>query len=202
MSLSFPGGSRSWISSPLPSLLLQTPLLPSVVHSAGPWLGCSGDKDVLSCFLGEPHPSCTLPYSRAWVVLGKATWNHLSPTLHTEETKAPRGEVAFPSQFTCQDKTHDDSQPRVQPTRPWGGPLSPGSSLHGLCFSPLRNPSSPVKVWGFSSTQTLPGSTGFLGIPPNPQGVRDRRPGNSWLRLGAWFPHSRKPLSIFSQSTM
>ena len=121
MSLSFPGGSRSWISSPvpsLPSLLLQTPLLPSVVHSAGPWLGWSGDKDVLSCFLGEPHPSCTLPYSRAWVVLGKATWNHLSPTLHTEETKAPRGEVAFPSQFTCQDKTYDDSQPRVQPTRP------------------------------------------------------------------------------------
>ena len=64
------------------SLLLQTPLLPSVVHS-GPGLGCSGDKDVLSCFLGELHPSCTLPDSRAWVVLGKGTWNHLSPSLHT-----------------------------------------------------------------------------------------------------------------------
>ena len=117
VSLSFPGGNRSWTSSPLPSLLLQTPLLPSLVHS-GPGLGCSGDKDVLSCFLGEVHPSCTLPYSRAWVVLGKGTCNHLSPTLHAEETKAPRGEVAFPSQFTCQDRTHDDSKPRVQPTRP------------------------------------------------------------------------------------
>ena len=94
MSLSFPGGSRSWISSPLPSLLLQTPLLPSLVHS-GPGLGCSGDKDVLSCFLGEVHPSCTLPYSRAWVVLGKGTWNHLSPYLHAEETKTPKGGGGF-----------------------------------------------------------------------------------------------------------
>ena len=84
----------------------------------GPRLGCSGDKDVLSCFLGELHPSCTLPYSRACVVLGKGTWNQLSPSSHAEETKAPRGEVAFPSQFTCQDRSHDDSQPRVQPTRP------------------------------------------------------------------------------------
>ena len=84
----------------------------------GPQLGCSGDKDVLGCFLGELYSSCTLPYSRACVVLGKGTWNHLSPSLHAEETKAPRGQVAFPSQFTCQDRTHDDSQPRVQPTRP------------------------------------------------------------------------------------
>ena len=117
VSLSSPGGSRFWTSTPLPSLLLQTPLLPSVVHS-GPGLGGSGDKDVLSCFLRELHPSCTLPYSRAWVVLGKGTCNHLSPSLHAEETKVPRGEVAFPSQFTCQDRTQDDSQPRVQPTRP------------------------------------------------------------------------------------
>ena len=89
-----------------------------VCTQTGPRLGCSGNKDVLSCFLGELHPSCTLPYSRAWVVLGKGTWNRLSPALNAEETKAPRGEEAFPSQFSCQDKTHDDSQPRVQPTRP------------------------------------------------------------------------------------
>ena len=74
-------------------------------------------------------PSCTLLYSRAWVVLGKGTWNHLSPSLHAEETKAPKREVAFPSQFTCQDRTHDDSQSRVQPTRPWTGKGGVGGSL-------------------------------------------------------------------------
>ena len=106
---------RDLLSPPIPPP--ETPHLPSAVHSGTP-LGCSGDKDALSCFLGELHPSCTLPYFRAWVVLGKGTWNHLSPSLHAEETKAPEGEVAFPSQFTCQDRTHDESQPRVQPTRP------------------------------------------------------------------------------------
>jgi len=79
---------------PSPSLYLQTPLLPSVVHS-GTWLGCCGDKDVLSCFPGELHPSCTFPYSRAWAVLGKATWNHLRSSLHAEETKAPRARWLF-----------------------------------------------------------------------------------------------------------
>ena len=118
VSLSFPGGSCSWTSSPLPSLLLRLLSSLQLCAQTGTRLGCSGDKDVVSCFLGERHPSCTLPYSRAWVVLGKGTSNHLSPSLHAEETKAPKGEVAFPSRFTCQDRTHDDSQPRVQPTRP------------------------------------------------------------------------------------
>ena len=117
MSLSFPGGSPSWTSSPAHPSSCRLLSSLQLCTQTGPQLGCSGDKDVLSCFLGELHRSCTLPYSRACVVLGKGTWNQLSPSLHAEETKAPRGEVAFPSQFTCQDRSHDDSQPRVQPTR-------------------------------------------------------------------------------------
>ena len=113
LSLSFPGGSCSWTSSSLPSLLLQYPLLPSVVHSDRSSVGMQWRQECPQSFLGELHPPCTLPYSRALVVLGKGTWNHLSPSLHVEETKAPRGQVAFPSQFSCQDRTHDDSEPRV-----------------------------------------------------------------------------------------
>ena len=163
------------LSPPIPPP--ETPLLPSAEHSGTP-LGCSGDKDALSCFLGDFQVSCTLPYSRAWVVLGKVTWNHLSPSLHAEETKAPRGGgwlfqgslIVWTGLMTL--------SPGFSPPGLDGG-LSPQCyASHGLSFSPLRNPSFPVKAWGFRITQTLPGSAGFYRYPcqaPRCQGPQTRK---------------------------
>ena len=85
-----------------------------------------------------------------------------------------------------------------------GGPLSPGSFLPWPLFFSSKKSLSPSKGLRIPYYPDLAWKEvrGFISIPPNPQGVRDPRPGNSQLRLGAWFPHSRKPLSIFSQSIM
>ena len=121
--------------------------LPSVLHS-GPRLGCFGDKDVLSFFLGELHPSCTFPYFRAWAVLGKWTWNHLSPSLHAEETKAPRAKWLFQGSLLDRTGLMMTLSPGFSPPGfGWRGqPLSPVPSLPWPLIFSSKNSLLPSKV--------------------------------------------------------
>ena len=130
------------LSPPIPPP--ETPLLPSVVNS-GTWLGCSGDKDALSCFLGElPHPvpSFTPEPGLSW---GKGPGIIEAPHYMLRKPRLQRGRWLFQAGSLVRTGLLMTLSPGFSPPG-LEGVFPQCHPSHGLCFSPLRNPSSPVKA--------------------------------------------------------
>lgn len=100
MSLLISLAEAAWTSPSPPIAPPADSSPPSVVHSDRSSVGMQWRQGCpLSCFLGELHPPCTLPTQS---LRCPGDLESSKPSLHAEETKAPRGQVAFSSQFTCQ----------------------------------------------------------------------------------------------------